>query len=134
MNLWNAAQRIRILHPRTIDMRGVDLASREEASQIGSDFYLPGVGTSVVNTRIESGIRSLEHIERESTQGIGGFGENLRLKNRQQPNGEHRLSAVDQGNGFLGFQGNGFDLRGLERIGATHAFAFVEGFSFADEH
>jgi len=66
MNLWNAAQGVRVLHPPAIAMRFVDLTARQQPPHVCRDFDLPCMRTCLVNPFIERRVGSLQHVEGES--------------------------------------------------------------------
>src|SRR5579864_36597 len=63
VDLRDAAQRISVLHASTVFMRFSNLASCQQAAQVGRDFYLPCMRPSVMDTRIERDIGAVQGIE-----------------------------------------------------------------------
>src|SRR5260370_1843599 len=53
VNLWDAAQRIRVLHAAAVAMRFADLTAFQHAPQVGRGLHLTSVRTGFVNARVE---------------------------------------------------------------------------------
>ena len=87
-----------------------------------------------MNALVEGGIGAFQRVAAEAAEHVGGIDQRLRGQQRQRAHGQHGLRAVDQRDGFFGFEHQRLDLRLLQRVGAGNARAFcVDAFAFADQ-
>ncbi len=134
VHLRDAAQRVGILHAAAVAVRLADLAAFQHAPQVGRGLHLSGVRTRLVNALVKCRVGPFERVAAQAAEHVGGIHQCFRRKQRQRAHSQHGLRAIDQRDGFLGFQYQRLDLRPLQRLRAGNAHAFlVEALAFADQ-
>ena len=134
MHLWDAAQRIGVLHAAAVAMRLTDLALFEQTAQVRRSPDLSGMRASLLDAIVEGDIGSLEGIACHRADDVGGVDQRLRGEQHQNADGQHGLRAIDQRHRFFRFEQQGFNLRALQRFGAGDARAFfVKAFALTDQ-
>ncbi len=86
-----------------------------------------------MNTLIESGIGSVQRIERERADHIGRIHQNQSRGNCQSSDGQHGLRAIDERDRLFCLKAQRRNLRLLHCFSAGHAFALERRLAFADQ-
>jgi hypothetical protein len=134
VDLRDATQGVRILDTGAVAMTFAKGAALHHATQIRGDLDLPGMRTGLMDARVEGDVGALQCIERYRSDDVSGVGECFGLEERERTDGEHGLGAVNERDGFLGFERDGLDSCGLESFGSCDGAAVESGEAFADEH
>jgi hypothetical protein len=71
--LWNAAQRVCVLHAAAGAVRFANLAAFEHATQVGSSFDLPAVWARIMNALVEGCVSSFQSVAAKATKHIRGI-------------------------------------------------------------
>src|SRR6266436_6334511 len=94
MHLWDAAQRIGVLHAAAVAMRLTDLALFEQTAQVRRRPDLSGMRASLLDAIVEGDIGSLEGIAGHRADDVGGVDQRLRGEQHQNADGQHGLRAI----------------------------------------
>ena len=86
-----------------------------------------------MNALIEGGVGAQQGVQRERADHVGRIHQRLPLEHRQRAQRQHCLRAIDERDGFFGFQHHRLDLRALQSLGAGRRLAFKEDFAFTDK-
>ena len=121
MHLRHAAQGISVLHPVAIEMRFAQPAAFEHLAQIRGRPELARVRTRLMNAFVEGHIGAPQRVERERADHVRSIGQNFGRQQSQDPNCQHRLRSVDQGNGLFGLKHQRFDLCAPHSVGGGNA-------------
>src|ERR1043166_8941923 len=134
VNLRHATQTVGVLDSRIVrQMRLPDLAVTQKMAKTLGYGALTRMRSGGVDSRIESGRRSLERFQRHRASDVGHASEPLRPKQRKAADCMHRLGAVEKGEAFLRFELHWFQPRFLQGIGSWHSLALVENFAFSNQ-
>ena len=134
MHLRHAAQRVGVLHPVAIAMRLAQRAAFEHLAQIRGRPKLTRVRTSLMDAFVERHVRASQGVERERADHVRRIGQDFSRQQRQDSHRQHRLRAVDQGDGLLGLKHQRLDLSAPHGVGGGNALAlFVQALALADQ-
>jgi hypothetical protein len=133
VDLGGAAEGVGVLDVAAGLVGGADLGAFEPQAEAGGAGELAGVGAGEMDALVEGGGRATEGVEGEGAGGVGGIEEVFGIEEGETASGEHGLGAVDEGDAFLGLEGEGCDAGGGEGIGTGEALALVEGGAFSNE-
>src|SRR5438067_10109505 len=134
MHLRHTAKAVSILNARIVlEMRLPNLASIQERQQMFRDGLLAGVRPGIVQTRIESGGRSLERFETHCAGHIRDAREPFRAEKGESADRVHRLCAVEQGESLLCFEMQRLKFCSTKRIPARHSFSLEKRLALADQ-
>ena len=87
-----------------------------------------------MNSLVKSCVGTLQRIATQTAENVGRIYKNFGGEQSQTPHREHGLGAVDQRDGFLRFENNGFDLCVFHRIGAGDTPAVsIDALPLADQ-
>ena len=133
-HLRRAAQRVGILHPAAVGVRGDDRRAVEQAPQPPGHVRLPRLAAQVVQPRVERHGGALERLERQRDGDDRGVEDAPGLAQGQPAGGGHQVRAVDQGEPLLGGEHDGLEARARQRRRAGHPLAGELGLALADQH
>ena len=134
VHLWDAAQRVSILHAAAIAVRFTNLATFQHFPQVRSCFHLTRVRTRLVNAFVECCVRPLKRVAAQSAQNVCGIHKCFGGQQSQRSDRQHCLRPVDQRDRLLRLEHQRLDLGSLQCVCAGDAHALlVEALAFADE-
>ncbi len=133
VDLRHAAQGVGVLDPPAPLVGLVDLARLQQQAQVGGRGRLSGVGPQRLQPRIEGVVAPLERLERAGARDVGGGRQRLRLQERERPDREDHLGAVDQRQPFLRLQPEGLDPDPAQGVGRRHPRAAQPHLPLSDE-
>ena len=118
-DLGGAPERVGVLHARVVErVRGDDLAVFEERGEAGGNGDLAALTAGGVDAGVEEGVGGAAGVDGHRSGGEGGVEETFEILYEQGALGGHEMSAVDEGEAFFGFEGEGFESGGFEGAGA----------------
>ncbi len=120
VNLGRAAEGVRVLNPAAIAMRLAQGAAGQKPLEIPGGGGLAFVRTSRMDPRIERDVGPKQRVHGHGRHHVGGSGQGLGLEQSEAGDAGHELRAVDQGQAFLGPEGD--RLRGQPSGRASAAF------------
>src|SRR5258708_3092152 len=94
MYLRGTAQRISVLHAPARYMGLANFAALQIFRQIGGALNLSGMGTRLLQARVESFRSAAQAVEGHGANQVGGVGKNFRNQELQASGGEHGLRSV----------------------------------------
>ena len=133
VDLRHAAKRVAVLHAVAILVGLSQLASGKELPQPARGLDLSAMRARVMNPRVESGIRSEERIERQSTDDVGATHEPLSLDHRVRQKRRDDLRSVDERQAVFRVQANLLEPGARERFFAGKPLAAIKRFALADQ-
>ncbi len=135
VHLRSATEGVGVLNARVLIGSAVGFANGAafiEMSEIAGGDAGTGVGTGVHDAGIESAGTAAEGVEGKSGGDVGGVYEDIGVMESEAEKSEHALRAVEEGQAFLGFEGDRSDFAAAEGFGAGKFFVLEVGFAFAD--
>jgi hypothetical protein len=95
---------------------------------------LPGMRPCSVDALIKGYVGAFKGIDDKRAEYVRGIGQNLALQYGEEANCEHGLRAIDERNGFLGFEDKRLDAGVLQGIGRRPPHALEHCFAFANQY
>src|SRR6185312_8654918 len=134
MDLGHAAQGIGVLHARVVvAVRFADLAVGEQMAEMGGDRDLAGMRADGVNASIEGRGRTAQRFQRHGSGQIAEFHKPDGADERQRADGGDRLGSVQQGEAFLGLEGERSESTLEQGEGGGYLPTFETHLTFTDE-
>ena len=135
MHLWHAAHRVGVLDARVSDaVRGDVRAAGHERAQVAGDGLLSGMRPARVQLLVPRAVGPAQGLGGHRADDVGRRREDLRVVEREAPDGGHHLRAVDERHALLRSELEGLEARGTEGLSAGAPLRPLDGLAFADEH
>src|ERR1043166_3508848 len=89
---------------------------------MGRGRFLAGMRSRILQTRIESSRSIAQTFQSHRARDVGNGSQALPAQDGQSADGVHRLSAIEQGEAFLGGELRWFQFCALQRVRASGLF------------
>ena len=134
VHLRRAPQRVGVLHQvRAVAMGGEDRRPREDGAKVGRARDLSRMRPEPLEAFVEGAVGPQDGLDGHRRGDVGGLPQCLGPFEREQPDREHPLGAVDERQPFLRLQRERCQPGPLERHPARQTLAPVGGFPLPDQ-
>ncbi len=120
-HLWDAAQRVGILHAFAVGMTLAHRRAIHQLEQARRDCLLLGTVTQGVESRIKRSRRPKQRVDRHCRRNLRGGEEPFGIRKCQRSNRRHQMSPVEQRQSLFRAERNRRHTNRAERLSTWHA-------------
>src|SRR5216117_2576114 len=133
VDLWHAAQAVRVLHARAVAVRGDDPALGRQAAQVRRGRELARVRPEPVDPLVERRVGPHQRLERHRPGDVREANQTKRVGDGERRERRHQVRPVEEGQALLRLEGQRGEPGARERLSRRHALPVEPGLALADE-